>query len=243
MAPKKNSASASASASHVKRPMNAFMLYRQNTSPLFKKDGLTNHEISSLVGIKWQTLSDDEKAPYFLLADIKKQEHKDLYPDYKYTPAKKDATTKTNVPNAKKLPKMKNVVAGKSRKVVVTKRATTTLTILASQKPKVVETFSEESFLSTTMSILNNHFALEPLSDFFTEETLNDSHAYEDKSCDLSSPIDTTDGCLFFPDDEHTVLQPDLHQVKEVVVVAESTFSYLDYFNLCNEEFMSMELF
>jgi len=237
MAPRKNSVSvsandaAAAAASHVKRPMNAFMLYRQNMSPLFSKDGVTNHEISSLVGQQWQTLSDDEKAPYFLLAEMKKQEHKDLYPNYKYTPNKKDATN-TNVPNAKRVPKMK-----KAAKVKVTNARKTSL-------PKV-ETFFEAPLINTTMSIFNDPFALEPLSVFLTEEVLNGCYSYEDRSCDLSSPVDTSDGLFFCysqpqPQQLEVVLVTEVEKVV-VMPVAETTFQNVDFFNLCNEDFMNVD--
>ena len=226
MAPKKNN-----STLHVKRPMNAFMLYRQTTSALFAKEQITNHELSTVIGQKWQTLSEDEKAPYFLLAETKKQEHKNLYPDYKYTPNKKDGRT-TLTSNAKKAPP----------KVKKTKTAATTAAKLAKRAAtqKVEETYWEPPLVNTTtMSIFAEVFSLDTLNVFETEEeVLDESNSYEDKSCDLASPIDTTDGLVFFQNDEANVL------VKEdVVVVVQSTFPNIDYFNLCNEDFMNVELF
>ena len=237
MAPKKNN-----STLHVKRPMNAFMLYRQTTSALFAKEQITNHELSTVIGQKWQTLSEDEKAPYFLLAETKKQEHKNLYPDYKYTPTKKDGSTNL-IPNAfRKVPNAAKKKSNAAKKVVPkikkTKAASAKITMTATQK--VEESYWDQPALNaTTISIFNDVFSLDTLNVFETEEeVLDESNSYEDKSCDLASPIDTTDGLVFFQNDEANVL------VKEdVVVVVQSTFGNIDYFNLCNEEFMNVELF
>jgi len=223
MAPKKTTSEV-----HVKRPMNAFMLYRQTTSALFAKEQITNHELSTVIGQKWQALSDEEKAPYFLLAETKKQEHKELYPDYKYTPNKKNGST-TLIPNAAKkvVPKIKKTKAASAK---LLKRAAT---------QKVEETYWEPPLVNTTtMSIFAEVFSLDTLNVFETEEeVLDESNSYEDKSCDLASPIDTTDGLVFFPNETNVVVNA------EVKVVVETTFPNIDYFNLCNEEFMNVELF
>ncbi|EIN09635.1 hypothetical protein PUNSTDRAFT_36326, partial [Punctularia strigosozonata HHB-11173 SS5] len=42
---------------------------------------------SMIAGAYWNGMSDEEKAPFERLAEIAKEEHARLYPNYKYAPA------------------------------------------------------------------------------------------------------------------------------------------------------------
>uniref|UniRef100_A0A915PE33 HMG box domain-containing protein n=1 Tax=Setaria digitata TaxID=48799 RepID=A0A915PE33_9BILA len=79
------------SSNHIKRPMNAFMVWSQmerrkicETSP-----DMHNAEISKRLGLQWRQLSDSEKAPYIAEAERLRVMHMKEYPDYKYKPRKK----------------------------------------------------------------------------------------------------------------------------------------------------------
>lgn len=79
------------SSNHIKRPMNAFMVWSQmerrkicETSP-----DMHNAEISKRLGLQWRQLSDNEKAPYIAEAERLRVMHMKEYPDYKYKPRKK----------------------------------------------------------------------------------------------------------------------------------------------------------
>ncbi|KAI1339602.1 hypothetical protein F5Y15DRAFT_79210 [Xylariaceae sp. FL0016] len=74
----------------VKRPMNAFMLYRkafQNRTKEWKKHD--NHQvISQLCGKSW-SMEDPSFKQYFEdWAVVERNNHKDAFPDYKFAPAK-----------------------------------------------------------------------------------------------------------------------------------------------------------
>ncbi|KAH9908688.1 hypothetical protein F4778DRAFT_358995 [Xylariomycetidae sp. FL2044] len=74
----------------VKRPMNAFMLYRkanQNRAKEWRKHD--NHQIiSQLCGISWAMESQEERNKYDEWAKIERENHKAAFPDYKFAPAK-----------------------------------------------------------------------------------------------------------------------------------------------------------
>jgi hypothetical protein len=85
---------------HVKRPMNAFILWSQieRRKILKRQDsGLTatihNAEISKLLGRRWkEELTDDDRAPFVREAERLRVLHMKEHPDYKYRPkAKKPA--------------------------------------------------------------------------------------------------------------------------------------------------------
>ncbi|KAI5862715.1 hypothetical protein GGS23DRAFT_88967 [Durotheca rogersii] len=74
----------------VKRPMNAFMLYRkayQNRTKEWKKHD--NHQvISQVCGTSWNMESQELRDQYDAWAKIERANHKLAFPDYKFAPAK-----------------------------------------------------------------------------------------------------------------------------------------------------------
>ena len=76
---------------HVKRPMNAFMVWSQMERRKIAEVApeMHNAEISKRLGKRWKTLSDIERAPYVEEAERLRLLHLQEYPDYKYRPRKK----------------------------------------------------------------------------------------------------------------------------------------------------------
>lgn len=76
---------------HVKRPMNAFMVWSQierrriaEVSP-----DMHNAEISKRLGKRWKLLNETDRQPYIEEAERLRLLHMQEYPDYKYRPRKK----------------------------------------------------------------------------------------------------------------------------------------------------------
>lgn len=89
---------------HVKRPPNAFILFRSHccaptadpeqlhapgtpTAQQLQDLGITDHRhISRIVSHLWKSLSADEKSYWEVKAKARKTEHQRLHPDYRYKP-------------------------------------------------------------------------------------------------------------------------------------------------------------
>jgi len=88
---------------HVKRPMNAFILWSQieRRKILKRQDsGVTatihNAEISKLLGRRWkEELTDDDRAPFVREAERLRVLHMKEHPDYKYRPKAKKSNKGT----------------------------------------------------------------------------------------------------------------------------------------------------
>ena len=72
----------------IPRPPNAFMIFGKENRKRFaqKNPGLSNKDISILLGEKWKKLSDEVKKPYRDQARKSLDQHKKDYPYYSYCP-------------------------------------------------------------------------------------------------------------------------------------------------------------
>ena len=71
---------------HVKRPMNAFILFSKNHRTFFKHlyPGRDNRKISILLAEKWRNTRPEEKEPYKREAKELMRQTKESHPDFKY---------------------------------------------------------------------------------------------------------------------------------------------------------------
>lgn len=79
------------SAKHIKRPMNAFMVWAQAARRALSKTHPTLHnaQLSKTLGNMWHQLSDEQKSPFISEANRLRDEHKQANPGYRYQPKRR----------------------------------------------------------------------------------------------------------------------------------------------------------
>ncbi|KAI6242408.1 HMG box domain-containing protein [Aphelenchoides fujianensis] len=137
------------SATHIKRPMNAFMVWSQQERRKIceNQPDMHNAEISKKLGAEWRQLSDEQKRPFLEEAERLRQLHMQEYPDYKYRPRKKPKKLDGGLPSL-----AQQQAAAKQQKKSPVKAEPFALPLVNLQAPLLAHGFRDEDFFNFVKS-------------------------------------------------------------------------------------------
>lgn len=176
--------------SHVKRPMNAFMVWSQieRRKIIEQQPDMHNAEISKRLGKRWKQLCDEDRRPFIEEAERLRMLHMNEYPDYKYRPRKKNNKVTPACPS---LPPLKDTRCTKVTKVTARRDAPFTSMTLFESPLHCVATAAKTSAITPASS---DRYKLHLTIDAKFKESLSRQKSLTSLTSGSGSPPPGSDG-------------------------------------------------
>nr|ADR69864.1 HMG protein [Mucor circinelloides] len=188
----------SPAAKHIRRPENAFMIFRKRKIRPFHKE-LHASEISRLAKEQWWQLSDEEQKYYARESEIEKLKHSVSYPNWKYSP-KPSRKKKSSVLTPKEKPLQKSLTPAANKPPVRLNQ------IEATPENQLEKNTSETAKKTSCQSLVYSNQHIQHFDDFLSNSSnllidnsnLNSTAPHPTEAHPIFSQVSTESGISNF---------------------------------------------